>query len=156
MPRKKAAVLAILCLAVPAALAQAPAPKPETQVKLRKAAYDMMNYALGGLDAMVQGKRPYDKEEAVRLADLLAETAQFPRRFFGEGTGEGMDEGKTRAKPEIWTHRADFDAKMDQMVAEAGKLRAAARGRNVAALKSQVNAVGDACDQCHENYRVKR
>ena len=152
MLRKKTVVLAALCFVMPAALAQAPALKPETQVKLRQAAYDMMNYALGGLDAMVQGKRPYDKEEAARLADLLAQTAQFPRRFFGEGTGEG----KTRAKPEIWTHRADFDAKMDEMVTEAAKLPAAARGGNLAALKSQVNAVGDACDQCHDNYRVKR
>jgi len=152
MLRKKTVVLAALCLVVPAALAQAPALKPETQVKLRQAAYDMMNYALGGLDAMVEGKRPYDRDEAGRLADLLAHTAQFPRRFFGEGTGEG----KTRAKPEIWTHRADFDAKMDEMVTEAAKLPAAARGGNLAALKSQVNAVGDACDQCHDNYRVKR
>jgi|SRR5690242_9621704 len=152
MLRKKIVVLAALCFAAPAALAQAPALKPETQVKLRQAAYDMMNYALGSLDAMVEGKRPYDKDEAGRLADLLAQTAQFPRRFFGEGTGEG----KTRAKPEIWTHRADFDAKMDEMVTEAAKLPAAARGGNLAALKSQVNAVGDACDQCHDNYRVKR
>ena len=145
-------VLLLLILVVPAAFAQAPALKPESQVKLRQAAYALMNYALGGLDAMVEGKRPYDKEEAGRLADLLAQNAQYPRRFFGEGTSEG----KTRAKPEIWTHRADFDAKMDEMLAEAAKLPAAARSGNVAALKSQVNALGDACDQCHESYRVKR
>ncbi|HEX3063359.1 MAG TPA: cytochrome c [Usitatibacter sp.] len=150
--RKTTAVLAAACLLVPAAFAQAPALKPETQVKLRQAAYDLMNYALGGLDAMVEGKRPYDKDEAARLADLLAENAQFPRRFFGEGTGEG----KTRAKPEIWTHRADFDAKMDEMVRQAAKMPAAARTGNLADLKSQVNALGDACDQCHDNYRVKR
>jgi len=152
MMRKKTIAAAVVALLVPAAFAQAPALKPETQIKLRQAAYDLMNYALGGLDAMVQGKRPYDKEEAGRLADLLAQNAQFPRRFFGEGTGEG----KTRAKPEIWTHRADFDAKMDEMVTEAAKMPAAARSGNLAALKSQVNSVGDACDQCHENYRVKR
>lgn len=152
MPRKKTAVLAIAFLLVPAAFAQAPALKPETQIRLRQSAYELMSYALGGLDAMVQGKRPFEKDEAARLADLLVQTSQLPRRFFGEGTGEG----KTRAKPEIWTHRADFDAKMDEMVAEAAKVPAAVRSGNLAALKSQVNAVGDACDQCHDSYRVKR
>ena len=45
--------------------------------------------------------------------------ATVPRHYFGEGTDKN-----TKAKPEIWTHRADFDSKMDKMVTEVQKLPA--------------------------------
>ncbi|HEX4334024.1 MAG TPA: cytochrome c [Usitatibacter sp.] len=144
--------LALAVLGVTALAVQAQSPKPEDQIKLRKAAYDMMGYSFGGINAMAEGKRPYDKEEAARLADLLVQVSMVPRHFFGEGT----DKGETRAKPEIWTHRADFDAKMDKMVSEAAKLPAVARTGDEAALKRQAKAVGEACGSCHDDFRVKR
>src|SRR6185312_11752142 len=91
--------LALAALGVAAFAVHAQSPKPEDQIKLRKAAYDMMGFSFGGINAMAEGKRPYDKDEATRLADLLAQVSMVPRRFFGEGT----DKGETRAKPEIWT-----------------------------------------------------
>ena len=143
-------------LAVAAALALTPtlaqSPKPEIQLKLRKAAYSLMGYSFGGIAQMAEGKRPYSKEEAVRLADLLVQVSTVPRLFFGEGT----DKGETRAKPEIWTHRADFDAKMDKMVAEAAKLPQVARNGDLDALKAAAKKVDDTCDSCHEDYRVKQ
>ena len=134
------------------AVAHAQALKPETQLKLRKSAYSLMGYSFGGLAAMAEGKRPYDKAEATRLADLLVQVSMVPRNFFGEGTGQG----ETRAKPEIWTHREDFDAKMDKMVTEAAKLPAIARSGDEAALKRQAKVVDDACGSCHDDFRVKR
>ncbi|HEX7403880.1 MAG TPA: cytochrome c, partial [Usitatibacter sp.] len=61
----------------------------------------------------------------------------------------------TKAKPEIWSHRADFDAKMDKMVGEAQKLPAVVRGGDLAAIKKQVGDLGSACKACHEEYRLK-
>lgn len=132
------------------ALAQQP--KPEDQVKLRKAAYSLMNYNFASLENMVKEKKPYNKDEAVRNADFVAMLATVPKAFFGEGT----DKGETRAKPEIWTHRADFDAKMDKMNAEAAKLPQAARTGDLAALRKQVEATDHACRACHDDYRQKR
>ena len=143
-------------LAVAAALALTPtlaqSPKPEIQLKLRKAAYSLMGYSFGGIAQMADGKRPYSKDEAVRLADLLVQVSTVPRLFFGEGT----DQGETRAKPEIWTNRADFDAKMDKMVTEAAKLPQVARTGDLAALKAAAQKVDDTCDACHTDYRVKQ
>ncbi|HXF81056.1 MAG TPA: cytochrome c [Usitatibacter sp.] len=144
--------LALAALGVAAFAVHAQSPKPEDQIKLRKAAYDMMGFSFGGINAMAEGKRPYDKDEATRLADLLVQVSMVPRRFFGEGT----DKGETRAKPEIWTHRADFDAKMDKMITEAAKLPAIARSGDEAALKHQAKVVGEACGSCHDDFRVKR
>ena len=133
------------------ALAQERALKPETQVKLRKSAYALMNYNFSTLDAMAEGKRPYDKDAAGKAADWVANLSDVPGHFFGEGTDKV---GETRAKPEIWQKRADFDAKMDKMVAEAKKLPQAARA-DAASLKKAVDATGDACGACHDDYRRK-
>jgi len=150
----KARTIFVLALAACATLiAQAQQPKPEDQLKLRKAAYQLMNYSFGGLAAMAEGKRPYVKEDAIRYADLLAQVSTVPKGFFGEGTDKA---GETRAKPEIWTHRADFDAKMDKMVSEAAKLPPVARSGDEGALKKAVKEIDEACTACHDEYRVKR
>jgi len=126
--------------------------KPESQIKLRQSAYTLMNYNLSILDAMASGKRALNKDEAVRAAEMLAMVSTVPRGFFGEGTGGEP----TRAKPEIWTNRADFDAKMDKMVNEAAKLPAAARTGDAGTLKKAVQDVDTACASCHDDYRLKR
>src|SRR5688572_29272590 len=120
--------LAAAAAAAAAALVPAVAqtPKAEDQIKLRKAAYSLMGYTFGSLDAMASGKRPMNKAE------------------------------ETRARPEIWTKLADFDAKMDKMVQETGKLAQVARGGDAAALKKAVADVDTSCSNCHEDFRVKR
>ncbi|MBC7895756.1 MAG: cytochrome c [Cytophagaceae bacterium] len=150
MSRKQILVLAAVLATMTAAVAQTP--KPEDQLKLRKAAYTLMGYTFGSLDAMAGGKRAFNTDEAVRNAELLAQLATIPKGFFGEGS----DKGETRAKPEVWTNRADFDAKMDKMVQETGKLPQAARSADVATLKKAVQDVDAACSACHDDYRVKR
>ena len=140
-----ATALAMIC-------AEAQTPKPEDQLKLRKAAYSLMGYTFGSLSAMAEGKRPFNKEEAARNAELLAQLATVPKGMFGEGS----DKGETRAKPEIWQKRADFDAKMDKMVQETGKLAQAARAGDQAALKKAASDVDSACASCHDEYRTKR
>jgi cytochrome c556 len=150
MNKRNIAIAALATALCAPAMAQAP--KAETQIRLRKAAYDLMDYAFESIDAMNEGKKPYSREEAVRSAELMVQMSTLPRLFFGEGTGQGT----TRAKPEIWTHRADFDAKMDKMVSEVGKLAAAARSGDPAALRSAADAAGDACKACHDDYRQKR
>ena len=148
---KVSPILAAACLLATAAIAQERALKPESQVKLRKSAYALMNYNFGTLEAMAEGKRAYNKEEAGKAADWVANLSDVPKHFFGEGTDKA---GDTRAKPEIWQKRADFDAKMDKMVAEAHKLPQAAR-TDQASLKKAVDATGDACGACHDDYRRK-
>ena len=87
----------------------------------------------------------------MRNADIVSLLSSIPKSYFGEGTDKD-----TRAKPEIWKNRADFDAKMDKMVTEAGKLPAIARSGDAAALKKQVNDVDEACKACHDEYRAKQ
>ena len=147
--RKHAIAAAVVAATALAAFAQQPV-KPENQIKYRKAAYQLMNLNFGSLAAMADGKKPFNRDEAARNAEFVAMLATVPRGFFGEGTDKD-----TKAKPEIWTHRADFDAKMDKMVNEAAKLPAAVKAGDMAAFKKQVAETGEACKACHDEYRMK-
>ena len=142
--------IAALILAATAVAVQAQQVKLEDQVKYRRAAYTLMSLNFGSLGAMAQDKKPFNQDEAIRNADFVAMLSTVPRLYFGEGTDKD-----TKAKPEIWTHRADFDAKMDKMVSEAQKLPAAVRAGDMAAFKKQVGDVGSACKACHDEYRLK-
>ena len=148
---KKLAIAAVFGVAATALLAQAQQVKPEDHIKYRKAAYDIMALHFGSLAAMAQDKKPYNKEEAIRDADFVALVATEPRLHFVEGT----DKGETKAKPEIWQKRADFDQKMDKMVSETGKLPQVARNGDLSALKKAVADTGGACKACHDEYRAK-
>jgi cytochrome c556 len=147
----KKIALAMLCAAAVAAPAFAQQPmKIEDQVKLRRAAYDMMAYGFGDLAAMAQDKKPFNKEQAEYDADLAKIVSTIPRNYFPEGSDKD-----TKAKPEIWQKRADFDSKMDKMISEVAKLPAVVRGGDMAAFKQQVGETGKACKSCHDEYRAK-
>jgi cytochrome c556 len=124
--------------------------KPEDQVKQRRSGYAVMGYNFASLGAMAQDKKPYNRDEAIRNAELVAALCDYMKHFFGEGT----DKGETKAKPEIWQKRADFDDKMEKMIVEARKLPAAARA-DLPALKKAVADAGKACKACHDDYRAK-
>ena len=146
---KNTALLAGIALAIATTAAGAQQMKPEDQIKQRQAGYRVLGYNFGSLSAMAQDKKPYNKEEALRNANLAAAIADYMRNFFGEGT----DKGETKAKPEIWQKRADFDAKMDKMVTAVKALPQAAG--DPATLKKAVSDAGAACKACHDDYRAK-
>jgi cytochrome c556 len=146
---RKSAIAAVI-LAATAVATQAQQVKLEDQVKYRRAAYTLMSLNFGSLGAMAQDKKPFNKDEAIRNADFVAMLSTVPKQYFGEGTDKD-----TKAKPEIWTNRADFDAKMDKMVSEAQKLPAVVRAGDMAAFKKQVGDTGAACKACHDEYRLK-
>jgi cytochrome c556 len=146
---KKTAIAVLLgaATAIPVAAQEV---KPENQIKYRRAAYQLMNLNFTNLDNMSKDKKPFNATEAQRNAELVAILSPIPKEYFGEGTDKD-----TKAKPEIWTKRADFDAKMEKMVTEAGKLPAVVRAGDTAAFKKQVADVGAACKACHDDYRAK-
>jgi cytochrome c556 len=123
--------------------------KPEDQLKQRKSAYAIIGSNFASLAAMAQEKKPFNKEEAARNAQLVAALADYPRGFFGEGT----DKGETKAKPEIWQKRQDFDAKMDKFIQVARTLPQ--NVGDLGAVKKAVADTGAACKACHDDYRAK-
>ena len=62
----KAPLFSLAAAVALATVVHAQTPKPEDQIKLRKAAYSLMGYTFGSLDAMANGKRAFNQEEAAR------------------------------------------------------------------------------------------
>jgi cytochrome c556 len=72
--------------------------------------------------------------------------------LFPGGTETGHD---TKAKPEIWSDRAGFEAAASKFSAAASKLVEAASSGDRAAFMEAFKATGAACGQCHRSYKLK-
>ena len=68
--------------------------------------------------------------------------------LFPQGTGREAVP-KTRAKPEIWTQRPEFEAALTKLVTETDAIGAAAKTGNLDAVKAQWLKVAEACGTCH-------
>jgi cytochrome c556 len=99
---------------------------------------------------MVKGQSTFDPAKVEAAFNQWTETAQKLPGLFPDNSKTGE---KTRASPKIWQAKADFDAK----AAAFGKVVAENRDKAKASLdglKVAVAAVGKACDNCHEDYRL--
>jgi cytochrome c556 len=67
--------------------------------------------------------------------------------------GTGPDVGKTMAKPDLWQKPEDFAAKAKTMREAAAAFDAAAKGGDMAAIKTRFADLGKSCKACHDSYR---
>ena len=87
--------------------------------------------------------------DAVASAETISTNAKKIVANFPPGTGRDAVPD-TRAKPEIWSRRAEFEAAAAKLVEESDKLLAAAKSNDAAALRAQFGPFGQACGGCHE------
>lgn len=90
-----------------------------------------------------------DLSEAAVAARLMNDGIVEASKLFPEGTAKGEVEG-SRAKPEIWTERAEFDAAANALIEASAKLVVAANAGDVDAFKALFPMVGQTCAGCHE------
>lgn len=68
----------------------------------------------------------------------------------------GSDRDDDRARPEIWTNRAEFDRIGQDMIEAAQRLAAAAAAGDRAAFQAAFEASTAACSACHERFQFPR
>ncbi len=87
------------------------------------------------------------KLAATKATEAVAQLKKFAT-LFPPGSGrEGAPD--TRAKPEVWTKRAEFDAALDSLVKETTAFGEAAAAGNADAMKASWAKVAEACGGCH-------
>jgi cytochrome c556 len=121
-------------------------------IAARKALMKHNNEGARTLIAMMRGTTPYDAAKVDPVFSQWAETAEKLPGLFPDNSKTGEE---TRASPKIWENKADFDAKS----AAFGKVVADNRDKakqSLDGLKAAVGEVGDACDNCHKDYRLSR
>ena len=155
---KRMLVCAALATALgPLATPGAAAEEFEREIKARKAVMQIYAFNLGVLGAMAKGKADYDPKVAGAAAqNLLALSKMDNGAMWPEGSGaQGALEGKTRAKPEIWSRYPEVGEK-HQALTEALTKMAAEAGTGLDGVKANMGAVGKGCKGCHEPFRVPK
>jgi len=141
-----------VALAEPAAVPPQPTPA-EKAIEYRQAVYKVVAANFQPLAQVAQGKAEFQPQAARASAVRLAAIADF----VGDAYPDISREGKTRAKPEIWSNRAEFDQRVADFNEHARALAAVTARSDSAGpeLKAAVAAVGNDCKGCHEKFRSK-
>lgn len=133
-----------------ASTAQAQA-KPEDAIKYRQALYRVLLWNWMPMNAMARGRIPFNANEFAKRSERVAGLATQLLEGYPVGSHAGAH---TDAKPEIWTHFADFTTKMKSFETESAKLAVTAKGTSEEATKAQFTRVGATCKSCHDKYKI--
>jgi cytochrome c556 len=117
-----------------------------------KARHDLMEGVQDGLmavAAIAKGEAAFDAAVVSENAGKIADNLTAASKLFPEGSEKGTI--PSRAKAEVWSQRAGFDAGMKAAIAAATALKAVT---DEAALKPALGALGASCKECHETYRT--
>lgn len=143
------ALLAVLTAG--AADAQDQPTKAEQAVKYRKAVYQTIVWNWGPMSAMAQGKIPYDAAEFQLRAVRVAALAPMVVESF---TADTQGVAGSKAKPGIWSNRADFDSKMKDLLDRTSALAKTAQAGDAAKSRAAFLDAAGACKACHDKYKA--
>jgi cytochrome c556 len=98
---------------------------------------------------MLEGKRPFNLDEAKKVLATFAETGEKAPALFPDDSKTG----DTAALPAIWENKADFQAKLAKFAQES---KAASNATNdLDSFKIQITEVRKNCGACHQTYRKR-
>jgi len=124
-------------------------------IEARQAGFKLYKFYAGTLFGMAKGEVEYDAEVAKTMSGNLKAVAHLDNgAMWPQGSDNVAYAGKTRALPEIWTTYPKI-TENGKALAEATAVLAEVAGNGLAALRSKIGAVGNACKNCHEAYRAE-
>ncbi|WP_193431061.1 c-type cytochrome [Chromobacterium sphagni] len=140
--KKILTALLLAAIAVPAAHADTPA-------EIRTKAFKKMLLTFEPLGMVARDRAPYNKAQFQQQAETLKQLAAEPFKHFPAGSISGS----SRAKPEIWSQPAKFEADRDAFLKSVGDLAAIAKNGDLAAVKKGYGQVAQNCKTCHDSFR---
>lgn len=127
-----------------------PEGQAQTAVKLRKALFDVQNYAYTPMQAFLKGA-PFNAMVAQTAAERIEMTSSMIPEVFKIDTRKFQI--TTRALDGVWTNMADFQQKAQNLREAAVNLDMAAKSGDADATKQAAIRVGKACGACHDEFR---
>ncbi len=146
MPRHLFRSVVVVALVIPVVHAATPV---ETQ-KARHEHYEELGKAFKAVRDQSNARTP-DFAALQKNAEVVNEASVNQQQWFPKGTGP--EAGKTRALPEIWSKPADFEAAQKMFSERAPKLLAAAKAKDIDAVKAAFKETGGSCKNCHDTFR---
>jgi cytochrome c556 len=98
----------------------------------------------------LRGEEPFDLAKARAIFVQFQKSAQDGRSLWPDNSKSG----DTASLPTVWEKKADFDAKLAKLGADAKE--AEAKVKDVDSFKVAFPEVTKNCGGCHETYRAKR
>lgn len=155
-PWLAAALLAAVCTTVIAEDAPAPSaatPAARQAIEIRKAIFTLIGANFRPVGETLQGKAAYDADDIQKRAARVAFLAPLLTDAFPDISSSG----DTKAKPAVWSQRADFDQRLkafqDHAITLAQLTEKDRSGGD--AFKAAAAAVAKDCKGCHEDYKAK-
>ncbi len=142
-------IVRIALAAVVAAFAATAVMAQSDPIAARKGMMKGVGSSNGAVTQMLDGKQPFDVTKAKAALMTISENATKIAPLFPASSKDG----DTAALPAIWENKADFDAKMVKMGADAKA--AADKVTDLDSLKTGIGAVRQNCGGCHNVYRKK-
>jgi len=117
----------------------------------RHADFEKIGDAYEILEKQIKKSKP-DAAVIQREAALVLTLGKEIPNWFPEGSGPGKGI-KTKARAEIWTQAADFTRLQEMFMATAEAMNQTAAAGDVSALSAQFEKMGEACSECHKQFR---
>jgi len=105
------------------------------------------------ISKMGKGDLPYDQKAIDdALAQLEASVPTIPK-LFEQNPKEDVVNATYGSSPKIWQNKADFDSKVPPVIKAVADLKG--KIKDQASAKAAFSTLNDACNGCHETFRLK-
>jgi cytochrome c556 len=142
--------LSLMCVAGAAGAQQEASPSAAEIVAARQASFALSAATFGAIKAGLDAGAP--AQQLAFPSGGLARWAAAMPAMFPAGTGPDAVPS-TKARAEIWTDRAGFEAKAADYQAATARLRDAIAAGDTAAATEAWAATRATCGSCHDAYR---
>ena len=126
----------------------------QSAIDARRALMKQMMAQMKAIYGVVDAKSGDLNDMAQRAQLVQADAAKIPT-LFPPGTSISDMPDKTHAKPEIWQNIGSFKSAAANLGSQAGKLADTARSGDMTAFATQFEVTGNACGNCHTDFRTK-
>ena len=152
--KRKTIVVVALALMGSTGLALAQAPSaPADLIPYRQQKMKSLGSAFKGVNDELKAATPNLDTIRSNAQTMQKVAAEIPALF---PAGSGAEVGvRTTAKAEIWSSRPSFDEKVKALQTAVQGLVTASAGTDVAAIGASAGPIGQACQGCHREFRVR-
>jgi cytochrome c556 len=117
-------------------------------VNYRHNLMESIGHDMGAIGDILKNGLPLQKNIAGHARSIADHSRLIAAAFEKNASGAPHD-----AKPNVWTDRAGFEKALADFQAEADRYAATAAGGDMAKIGAGTQALGKACNGCHETYR---
>jgi cytochrome c556 len=148
--RRAVSVIAVPLAATAVLCAAAYAATPAEAQKARHEHYEQLGESFKAVRDQSNASSP-DWAALQKAVEAVQHATVNQQQWFPKGSGP--EAGKTRALADIWTKTAEFDAAAKLFEEKVVPLVAAAKAKDVNAVKAAFREVGGSCKNCHDKFR---